>query len=108
MAIPKAGPQTVAAYERVAEAFVDRGAKKGSMFGMPVLKAKDKVFAGTFGDAMTFKLGPEDLVKALKSKGVEPFEPMKGRAMKEWVVVTLAGKARWAALAEQAWNYVAR
>jgi hypothetical protein len=108
MAMPKAGPQTVAAYERVAGAFVDRGAKRGSLFGMPVLKAKDKVFAGTFGDAMTFKLGPEDLAKALKSKGVEPFEPMKGRAMKEWVLVPLASKAKWPALAEQAWNYVAR
>ncbi len=106
--MPKAGPQTVAAYERVAEAFAGRGAKRGSMFGMPVLKANDKVFVGTFGDAMTFKLGPEDLAKALKTKGVEPFEPMKGRAMKEWVLVSLAGKAKWAALAEQAWTYVAR
>ena len=53
MAMPKAGPQTIAAYERVAGAFVARGAKKSSMFGMPVLKAKDKMFAGTFGDAMT-------------------------------------------------------
>jgi hypothetical protein len=108
MAMPKAGPKTLAAYERVAEAFAARGAKKGSMFGMPVLKAKDKVFAGTFGDAMTFKLGPGDLAKALKTKGVEPFEPMKGRAMKEWVLVPLAGKAKWTALAEQAWSYVAR
>jgi hypothetical protein len=108
MAMPKAGPETVGVYERVAEAFAARGAKKGSMFGMPVLKAKDKVFAGTFGDAMTFKLGPEDLAKALKTKGVEPFEPMKGRAMKEWVLVPLAGKAKWGGLAEQAWSYVAR
>ena len=106
--MPKAGPQTVEAYERVAEAFAGRGAKRGSMFGMPVLKAKDKVFVGTFGDAMTFKLGPEDLAKALKTNGVEPFEPMKGRSMKEWVLVPLAGKAKWAALAEQAWTYVAR
>jgi len=106
--MPKAGPQTVEAYERVAEAFAGRGARKGSMFGMPVLKAKDKVFVGTFGDAMTFKLGPEDLAKALKTKGVEPFEPMKGRSMKEWVLVPFAGKAKWAALAEQAWTYVAR
>ena len=108
MAMPKAGPETMAAYERVAEAFVERGAKKGSMFGMPVLKAKDKVFAGTFGEAMTFMLGRVDLAKALKTKGIEPFEPMKGRAMKEWVLVPLAGKARWASLAEQAWSYVAR
>jgi hypothetical protein len=77
------------------------------MFGMPVLKAGDKVFAGTFGDAMTFKLGPEDLAKALKSKGVEPFEPMEGRAMKAWVLVPLPASKRWLGLAEQAWAYVA-
>ena len=34
------------------------------MFGMPVLKAGGKVFAGRFGDAMNFKLGPDDLEEA--------------------------------------------
>ena len=33
---------------------------------------------------------------------------MKGRVMKEWVLVSLASKAKWAALADQAWSYVAR
>ncbi len=108
MAMPKPGPKTSAAFDDLAEGFASRGAKKGSMFGMPVLKAKDKVFAGTFGDAMTFKLGPEDLAKALKAKGVQSFEPMEGRPMKEWVLVPLAQKAKWAKLAEQAWTYVAR
>ncbi len=106
--MPKVGPDTAAKFDKVAERFVDRGAKKSSMFGMPVVKAGDKVFCGTFGDAMTFKLGPEDLAKALKAKGVEPFEPMPGRAMKEWVLVPLEHAKRWPALAEQAWRYVAR
>ena len=39
-----------------------------------MLKAGDKVFAGTFGDAMTFKLGPDDLEQARATKGVEPFD----------------------------------
>jgi hypothetical protein len=104
--MPKVGPATQDAFDRLAEDFVARGAKKGSMFGMPVLKAGDKVFCGTFGDAMTFKLGPEDLAKANSTKGVEPFEPMKGRAMKEWVVVPVSKKAKWRGLAEKAWSYV--
>jgi hypothetical protein len=104
--MPKVGPATTKAYEELADEFVARGAKRSSMFGMPVLKAGDKVFAGTFGDAMTFKLGPEDLVKAKSTKGVKPFEPMKGRAMKQWVIVPLANRRKWKALAEQAWSYI--
>ena len=105
--LPKPGPKTVAGFEELAGVFASRGARKGSMFGMPVLKAKDKVFAGTFGDAMTFKLGPEDLAKALKMKGVERFEPMPGRAMKEWALVPVARSKLWAQLAEQSWTYLA-
>jgi hypothetical protein len=37
--MPKVGPATQDAFDRLAEDFVARGAKKGSMFGMPVLKA---------------------------------------------------------------------
>ena len=108
MKMPKVGPDTVARFEKLADEFASSGAKKGSMFGMPVLKAKDKVFAGTFGDAMTFKLGADELSRALKLEGVEPFEPMKGRAMKEWVLVPLAHAKRWPKLADEAWTYVAR
>lgn len=96
----------MARFERVAGAFADRGAKKGSMFGMPVLKRGDKVFAGTFGDAMTCKLGREDLARARRLKDVDLFEPMPGRAMKEWVLVPLTQAKRWPELAEQAWGYV--
>jgi len=79
--------------EEFAETFVGRGATRSQMFGMPVLKAGDKVFAGTFGDAMTFKLGPDDLEQARALTGVEPFEPMQGRPMKEWVLVPLATRS---------------
>jgi len=104
--MPKAGPKTVERFEELAETFVARGATRSQMFGMPVLKAGDKVFAGTFGDAMTFKLGPDDLGPARALTGVEPFEPMKGRPMKEWVLVPLAHAKRWSGLAERAFSYV--
>jgi hypothetical protein len=104
--MPKACPKTVERFEALAEGFVARGAKRSKMFGMPVLKAGDKVFAGTFGDAMTFKLGPEELEKARTQRGVESFEPMKGRPMKEWVLVPLAHAKRWQDLAERAFSYV--
>lgn len=104
--MPKVGPKTVERFEALAEDLVARGARRSQMFGMPVLKAGDKVFAGTFGDAMTFKLGPEDLETARTLSGVEAFEPMKGRPMKEWVLVPLAQAKRWQDLAERAFAYV--
>jgi len=104
--MPEAGPKTVERFDRLAETFVARGATRSQMFGMPVLKAGDKVFAGTFGDAMTFKLGPDDLQQARALTGVEPFEPMKGRPMKEWVLVPLAHAKRWSDLAERAFIYL--
>src|SRR5438093_9899451 len=102
--MPKMGEETRAQFDRVAENFVERGAKRSQMFGMPVLKIRDKVFAGTFGDAMTFKLAPQDLAQALKLKGVEPFEPMPRRAMRGWVLVPLSHAKRWPDLAEKAWR----
>lgn len=104
--MPKIGEETRAYFDRVAESFVERGAKRSQMFGMPVLKIRDKVFAGTYGDAMTFKLAPADVAAALKLKGVEPFEPMPGRAMKGWVMVPLEHSKRWPGLAEQAWTFL--
>src|SRR5688572_15777207 len=105
MKLPKPGGETTTRFDRLAEAFVERGARRGQMFGMPVLKVADKVFAGTFGDAMTFKLGPADLERALNSEGVEPFEP-GGRRMKEWALVPVAHSRRWPNLAEQAFAYL--
>jgi len=104
--MPKAGPKTVQRFDRLAETLVARGATRSQMFGMPVLKAGDKVFAGTFGDAMTFKLGPDDLEKARSLTGVEAFEPVKGRPMREWVLVPLAQAKRWSDLAERAFEYL--
>jgi hypothetical protein len=105
--MPTAGPMTIRRFDQLAETFVARGAATRSrMFGMPVLKAGDKVFAGTFGDAMTFKLGPDDLERARALTGVEAFEPMKGRPMKEWVLVPLAHAKRWPDLAERAFEHL--
>ena len=71
--LPKTGPETLKRYEALAEDFVARGAKRSQMFGMPVLKKGDRVFCGTFGDAMTFKLAsPEEVETAMGRSGVEP------------------------------------
>ena len=106
--LPKTGTETLERFDGLAEDFVARGAKRSQMFGMPVLKKGDKVFCGTFGDAMTFKLGsPEDAEAAIKRKGVEAFEPMEGRAMRAWVLVPLEHSRAWKKLAEQAFEQLA-
>jgi hypothetical protein len=101
--LPKSGPETLKRYEALAEEFVAHGATKSQMFGMPVLKKGDKVFCGTFGDAMTFKLGSaEQAQAAMQRTGVEAFEPMQGRAMQAWVLVPVERWRVWAELADQA------
>jgi len=98
--LPKVGPETMKRYDALAEEFVDRGAKKSQMFGMPVLKKGDKVFCGTFGDAMTFKLGsPEEAAAAMERTGVEAFEA--------WVLVPAEHSRAWKKLAEQAFERLA-
>ena len=42
--MPTAGPRTARRFDELAETFVARGATRSQMFGMPVLKAGDKVF----------------------------------------------------------------
>ena len=85
-----------------------KGAVLSQMFGMPSLKTpKGKAFAGLYENAMVFKLTGDPHAQALALKGAHLFEPMKGRAMKEWVVVPFAHKAKWEELAKAALKYVA-
>src|ERR1700716_2809472 len=43
------------------------------LFGMPTLKVRGKAFAGLFGEAMSFKLSPDDLAAAMKVPGAGTF-----------------------------------
>ena len=75
------------------------------MMGMPSLKLNGKLVAGFTAaeDAMVFKLpGADDRSRALALPGAHLFEPMEGRAMKEWVVVPNEQAQHWPALAQTA------
>jgi hypothetical protein len=106
--MPKVSQQAIAEYDAVAAGLEAAGVVRGSMFGMPCLKAGKKVVAGMFGDAMTFKLPPADRERALALTGVEPFDPGMGRPMKEWVVIPLAQSDVWPEYAAAALEYVGR
>jgi TfoX/Sxy family transcriptional regulator of competence genes len=65
------------------------GVKAGKMFGLPGYYVGGKLFACVWQDGVAIKL-PEDMrERLLKRKSVEPFVPMEGRPMREWVLVTI-------------------
>lgn len=84
-----------------------KGAEISQMFGKPALKINGKAFACFFQDCMVFKLTGDEHAAAIKLKGAVLFDPAgKGRAMKEWVQLPFAHKAKWNVLADSAMKYV--
>jgi hypothetical protein len=95
-------------YDALAIAFSAQGlAVAGRMFGMPILKAGGKAFAGYAAGSMTFKLAEPERSRALGIDGATLFDPMGGRPMREWVQVPAAAASAWPELAEAARAYVA-
>lgn len=100
---PPVSSATQRRYEEVAAGLEGAGVKASSMFGMPTLKLDGKAIGGLWGDAMTFKLGPEALAEALRIQGAHSFDPSgRGRPMKAWVVIPLEQSAEWERLAQHA------
>jgi TfoX/Sxy family transcriptional regulator of competence genes len=92
----KSPPGLVAAFEHAAPK--DPKVVRKSMFGYPALFLNGNMFAGTFQDKVIARLSQADREKAQRS-GVEAFEPMPGRPMKEYVVIPGADVTTPAALA---------
>jgi len=63
------------------------GVKAGKMFGLPGYYIDGKLFACVWEDGVSLKLPQQAREELLKHKGVEPFVPMEGRPMKEWVLI---------------------
>jgi hypothetical protein len=98
-------------FERVAdEMLADPAVARSQMFGSPCLKIGGKVFASLHKGAFVVKL-PRERVDALIAAGEgESFEPMAGRAMKEWVQIpepAADSEDEWLAFAEEARDFVA-
>ena len=92
-----------ARFEELAETLVElRGVERVKMMGYPSLKHAGKLLACFVRDeeAMVFKLADQqEREAALALEGAHLFEPMAGRAMKEWVVVPAAAPHPGAELA---------
>ena len=63
------------------------GGQPRKMFGYPCAFENGQLFTGLFADTMFVRLGEKDRAALLKLKGAEPFAPMKGRPMKQYVVL---------------------
>ena len=63
------------------------GAEPRKMFGYSCVFAKGNMFAGLHEAGMVLRLPEEQRTEFLRLKGAEPFEPMPGRVMREYVVV---------------------
>jgi TfoX/Sxy family transcriptional regulator of competence genes len=57
------------------------------MFGYPAGFVNGNMFCGLYQDGMVLKLDEKAREKLLERKGTQIFEPMKGRPMKEYVLV---------------------
>lgn len=57
------------------------------MFGNLSAFVKGNMFAGVFGEDFLVRLSEADRAELLENDGAAVFEPMKGRQMKEYVVV---------------------
>ena len=108
MKMPKPDPKALMVFE----ALVPQGPaiKVKPMFGNFGAFANGKMFMGVFGDSVFVKLGETDRAQALALPGARLFEPMAGRAMKEYVVLppsTLASKKQAQSWIRKSLDYAA-
>jgi hypothetical protein len=106
--MPTPSDRALARMTEIGEDLSDHGVKPGKMFGVPSLKAGSKVLCSAWGDDLTVKLPPDVLEPTLALDGVHLFEPMAGRAMKEWAQVPFAHEDRWPDLVAAALGYVGK
>jgi TfoX/Sxy family transcriptional regulator of competence genes len=57
------------------------------MFGNISAFVNGNMFFGVFGNDLFLRLSDEDRVELLKNKGASMLEPMKGKPMKDYVVL---------------------
>ncbi len=62
------------------------------MFGNLSAFVNGNMFFGLFGNDLFLRLSTEDQQELLKNKGASRLEPMKGRPMKDYIIVPRAWK----------------
>ncbi len=100
-------PETVAYYEAAVPP--DPRARKGAMFGHPCAFVNGNMFFGTFGQSVVARIGIDRTAELAKGK-LRIFEPMPGRAWKEYLQVDAGGlpAAKLKTLATEALEWTAK
>jgi len=89
--MPKFRPapeKIVSLFNAVVEGLPDAEPRK--MFGYPCAFVNGQMFVGVFYDKLMLRLSNEDRARFLKLPGAKLFEPVPGRAMREYVELTPA------------------
>lgn len=98
---------TIAWYERAVPP--DARAVRSQMFGFPCAFVNGNMFFGTFADSVVARLGPEGVSRSVAAGEGGLFEPMPGRAWREYLQVKTGALSdeRLAALADEALQFAA-
>ncbi|MCA0146128.1 TfoX/Sxy family protein [Blastococcus sp. LR1] len=91
-------------WEDLVDRFADGVVTRGTMFGCSGLRTGRKFFTIRWHEQLVLKLPPARLTELVEAGAAAPFEPMKGRRMNGWVVLT--GSADPAPLVEEAREFV--
>ena len=85
MKMPKAGAVAVDEFRALLGDL--EGATERPVFGQPAAFVRGNMFFGVFGEHVFVRLSDADRVAAASEIGAQPFEPMPGRPMREYVVL---------------------
>ena len=87
-AMPKFTPASAALTARFQKVIAAvPGAETRRMFGYPAAFVNGQMFTGLFRDKMMLRLSSADRVEITAKYGAQPFEPIPGRPMREYVSV---------------------
>jgi TfoX/Sxy family transcriptional regulator of competence genes len=85
MRIPKPAPAALKLFEQLTPGREGVIAKK--VFGQPAVFVNGNMFFGVFGEKLFVRLAADDRAEAERIPGFTTFEPMPGRAMREYMVL---------------------
>jgi hypothetical protein len=85
MKLEKAPPEVLATFERVFPD--DPRAERRLMFGYPSGFVNGNMWGGVFATSLVLRLPAGDRQRLVERRQAEPFEPMPGRPMKEYVLL---------------------
>ena len=91
-------------WDELVEDSVGGPVSAGTMFGSRGLRTGTKFFAVWWHEQLVLKLPTSRADELMSAGDAQPFEPMEGRPMKGWVVLT--PDADWTALSQEARAWV--